>query len=239
MTRIRVTGHYFGALAYGAYVRRGGTKTMAGGSRVNRLTDPVVRRMVAARERGATTTFMLGSVAVSDRLAASLWFTMFAHRWARLAQTPAHLVSYRAGLEHLGAPTSVLDVGTGAGASAAAAAERFPNATVVGFDLSRAMLREARRLNRAPNLQFKRGSVLALPFADSSFDVASSLNAVVDPSELRRVLRPDGLMLTASSTFSMRPLTSAWVGRWLDAGFERVDAADTQPGSWEIYRKTG
>jgi ubiquinone/menaquinone biosynthesis C-methylase UbiE len=193
--------------------------------------------MVAVRERGATTTFMLGSVAASDRILGGAWFAMFAHRWARLAEDPQHVKSYRAGLEHVGRPTSLLDVGTGAGASAAAAAERFPEARVVGYDLSRAMLRAARSRRSAPNLEFRRGSVLALPFPDASFDVVTSLNAIAEPGEVLRVLRPGGSVMTASSVFAMRPVTSAWVGRWLDCGFQRVDAADVPPGSWEIYGK--
>jgi SAM-dependent methyltransferase len=237
-TRIRVTERYPVAPPRSGATAEGGFSTMGSGSLVDRVSGRVFRRMVAARERGATTTFMLGSVAASDRVLSGVWFALFAHRWARMAEEASHVAAYRAGLAQLGAPASILDLGTGAGASAAAAAERFPAARVIGFDLSRAMLRAARGRHAAPNLEFRRGSVLALPFPDDSFDAVTSLNAIVEPAEVGRVLRPGGLVLSASSIFSMRPATSAWVGRWLDCGFQRIDARDVQPGSWEMYRRS-
>ena len=60
----------------------------------------------------------------------------------------------------------VLDVGTGPGLVALAAAER--GATVVGVDFSEAMLAEARRLH--PEVEFRTASAEALPFTDGAFD---------------------------------------------------------------------
>jgi SAM-dependent methyltransferase len=64
--------------------------------------------------------------------------------------------------------TRVLDVATGPGFVAAAAAAR--GAVVKGLDFSRAMLAEARRAN--PGLEFMEGDAEHLPFDDRSFDAA-------------------------------------------------------------------
>ncbi len=66
----------------------------------------------------------------------------------------------------VGPGTRVLDVATGPGYVAAAAAQR--GASVVGVDFSAAMVAEAR--GRYSDLEFQEGDAEALPFADSSFD---------------------------------------------------------------------
>lgn len=89
----------------------------------------------------------------------------------------------------------VLDLGTGPGLVAAAAARR--GADVVGIDFSGAMLAEARR--RHPDLEFREASAESLPFRDGAFDAVAG-NFVLHHSgcpdrvlaEARRVLRPGG-----------------------------------------------
>jgi SAM-dependent methyltransferase len=91
----------------------------------------------------------------------------------------------------------VLDVGTGPGLVAAAAAERGANP--VGLDFSEAMLAEARRLH--PQIEFRGGSAESLPFEDGEFDVVVG-NFMLHHSgrpdrvlkEAFRVLRPEGRM---------------------------------------------
>lgn len=89
----------------------------------------------------------------------------------------------------------LLDVATGPGYVAAAAAQR--GARVVGVDFAAAMLTEARR--RYPAIEFKQGDAEALPFSDGSFDavvMSFGLLHLGRPeqalSEARRVLRPGG-----------------------------------------------
>lgn len=97
----------------------------------------------------------------------------------------------------------VLDLGCGVGFDALLAAQIVgPAGRVVGIDLSPEMLAvaEAGRIEAAfPQVEFRQGTVEALPFPDASFDLALSngvLNLVPDkPAALReifRVLRPGG-----------------------------------------------
>lgn len=94
-----------------------------------------------------------------------------------------------------GAGTRLLDVATGPGFIAAAAAQR--GSTVTGLDFARAMVDEARR--RHPTIAFRDGDAEALPFADGSFDAVvmnfgmlhlARPDAAI--AEAHRVLRPGG-----------------------------------------------
>ena len=86
----------------------------------------------------------------------------------------------------------LLDVGSGPGALAAAAAAR--GALVTGVDLSPGMVAAAR--SRHPDLEFVEGDAEHLPFADGAFDVVTGafvINHVPDPeravAEMKRVSR--------------------------------------------------
>jgi SAM-dependent methyltransferase len=88
-----------------------------------------------------------------------------------------------------------LDVATGPGWLAAAAAER--GARVIGVDVAENMLAEAR--HRYPKLAFQAGSAEALPFADAAFDTVGCNFGMLHfgrpdeaIGEAFRVLRPGG-----------------------------------------------
>src|SRR5262245_10712088 len=57
---------------------------------------------------------------------------------------PHHLWALELALEGMSPPRRILDLGTGTGVVALALAEGYPDAEVVGIDLSPAMIEEAR-----------------------------------------------------------------------------------------------
>ena len=122
----------------------------------------------------------------------------------------------RQALERLGLRPgmSVLDVATGTGLVARAAAELTGGSGVIGLDPSRGMLDEARRAGSVPLVQ-ARGE--ALPFPDARFDALSMGYALRHVSDLfaafreyHRVLRPGGRVLILEIS---RPASRA--GLWL------------------------
>jgi ubiquinone/menaquinone biosynthesis C-methylase UbiE len=109
------------------------------------------------------------------------------------------------------APRRVLDVGTGTGAAAFAAARRFPEAQIVGADLSEAMLAQARAKTPAElagRVRFEAADAAKLPFEDGSFDLVLLSNMIPFFDELARVVAPGGNLILA---FSSGPETPIWV----------------------------
>jgi demethylmenaquinone methyltransferase/2-methoxy-6-polyprenyl-1,4-benzoquinol methylase len=117
----------------------------------------------------------------------------------------------------------VLDAACGTGDLAREAAA--VGARVTGLDFSREMLARARR--KAPELDWVEGDLLALPFANGSFDAATigfglrnaaDLEAALQ--ELRRVLRPGGRLAVLDLTRPAGPLRvfyALWFDRLLPA----------------------
>jgi ubiquinone/menaquinone biosynthesis C-methylase UbiE len=101
----------------------------------------------------------------------------------------------------------VLDVATGSGNTAIAAARRF--CAVTGVDYVPALLARARERAAVEGLaiEFREGDAEALPFADASFDaVLSTFGTMFAPDqqqaarELLRVCRPGGTIALANWT---------------------------------------
>jgi ubiquinone/menaquinone biosynthesis C-methylase UbiE len=95
----------------------------------------------------------------------------------------------------------VLELGTGAGANAAALLSRFPSVRLTATDIDSAMLAVARRRLGAfgDRVVIREADAAALPFADDAFDAVVSLlmlHHVGDwrgaVSECARILRPGG-----------------------------------------------
>lgn len=114
----------------------------------------------------------------------------------------------------------VLDGACGTG-DLAVADLRAGAGRVTGLDFSEPMLARARR--KAPQVEWVRGDLLALPFADATFDAATvgfGVRNVADLElalrELRRVLRPGGRLAVLEITRPRGPLRlfySLWFDR--------------------------
>ena len=113
----------------------------------------------------------------------------------------------------------VLDACCGTGDLAIAGAR--VGGRVTGLDFSERMLERARR--KAPELEWARGDLLALPFEDGSFDAATVGFGIrnvedVEPAlrELRRVLRSGGRIAILEIT-RPRGLLAPFYRVWFDA----------------------
>jgi len=113
-------------------------------------------------------------------------------------------------------PTSILDIGCGTGFFTRLLAEKYKKATIFATDLSETMVKHTAN-NQKPRWPWQRkyhhtaSDAVALPFKNASFDLVTSnlaMQWVPDAEammkEMRRVLKPGGLMLF--STFGRRTL---------------------------------
>jgi ubiquinone/menaquinone biosynthesis C-methylase UbiE len=136
-------------------------------------------------------------------------FDAIAPRWEamRLPDTLAPLETALAAVDP--PPTRALDLGTGTGAGARAVAQRFPEADVLGADLSEGMLAEARRSlpeELAGRVRFEIADASRLPYEDSSFDLVTLANMIPFFDELERVLAPGGALVFAFSGGAGTPI---------------------------------
>ena len=136
-------------------------------------------------------------------------FDSLAPRWD-VIRMPEHLAPYERALDALPAPPRrALDLGTGTGAGAFAIARRFPQAEVVGLDLTEQMVDRAR--SKVPGelserVRFDVGDASRLPYGDESFDLVAHANMFPFFDELERVLAPNGWVLFAFSSGAQTPI---------------------------------
>ena len=143
------------------------------------------------------------------------------HTW-RTAENSARYL-----LPELRPGLSLLDAGCGPGTITVDLARRVAPGRVLGVDRSPDVLAQAaaHAVDQGVALEVQPADVYALPFPDASFDVVHAhqlLQHVDDPVralvEMRRVLRPDGLLAARDSDYAC----FAWappdplLTRWLD-----------------------
>jgi malonyl-CoA O-methyltransferase len=172
-------------------------------------------------------------------------FDRLAPRWDGLRSGEAFAPLEKA-LDHIPSPPSrVLDLGTGTGLAAFLVARRFPEAEVVGVDVSEGMLEEARRNTPsevAGRVSFELADAARLPYADGSFQLVTLANMIPFFDELGRVTAPGGWLVFS---FSAGPETPIWVpperlrSELEGRGFS--DFADFQAGGGSAFlaRKQG
>ena len=143
------------------------------------------------------------------------------HTWRTAENSATYL------LPHLRAGQDLLDVGCGPGTITADLALLVAPGQVVGLDAAGDVVARARQ-HADPlglgNLRFEVGDLFALGYPDASFDVVhlhQVLQHLADPTaalvELRRVLRPDGVLAVRDSdygTFTWAP-ADPLLDRWL------------------------
>jgi SAM-dependent methyltransferase len=136
----------------------------------------------------------------------------------------------------------LLDVGCGPGTITVDLAARVAPGPVIGIDREPSVIAEAQRL-LAPDAQieFRSGDVYALEFPDASFDVVHAhqvLQHLTEPVaalvELRRVLRPGGILAVRDSDYGgfvwapADPLLDRWIALYHDVC--RHNGADADAG---------
>jgi ubiquinone/menaquinone biosynthesis C-methylase UbiE len=138
------------------------------------------------------------------------------------------------GVGAVGAPDGVaVEVGSGIGAYSALLASRFRR--VVAVDLSLPMLRLA---PASPGLRVQADGA-QLPLRDGSAAAAILINAFLFPTEVTRVLVPDGVIVWLNSSGEQTPiylspedLLKSLPGEWTGA------ASRAGEGHWCVLRRT-
>jgi SAM-dependent methyltransferase len=106
-------------------------------------------------------------------------------------------------------PRCVLDLGTGTGAAAREIAARFPEAHVVGADLSPRMLAAARAAlpeDLVERVRYDEADASALPYEDAAFDLVTHQNMIPFFDEVARVVAPGGRALFAFTGGAETPI---------------------------------
>jgi SAM-dependent methyltransferase len=124
--------------------------------------------------------------------------------------TPEGVRALERALDDVPPPTRVLDIGSGTGAATFLSARRFPEAEVVGIDLSERMVEQARAKTPpelAERVRFEVADASALPFGDDTFDLVTLLNAIPFFDELARVARHErGAIVAAFARGAATPI---------------------------------
>ena len=114
----------------------------------------------------------------------------------------------------------ILDIGTGTGAAALELADRYPDAEVVGIDISAQMVAQAKAkaADRSGPVRFLVADIASFE-DEEGFDLIAMLNMPPFFDRVVALLRPGGFVLGASSYGSRTPFFTP--PALLERGFER------------------
>jgi ubiquinone/menaquinone biosynthesis C-methylase UbiE len=162
-----------------------------------------------------------------------------AAEWSSRSATIGRMAPLEAGLEQVGQPQRILEIGTGSGVGAEIIVERFPDAEVTAVDISEPMLATAReRLPQRVRLEVADAG--ALPFDDAAFDLVVQMNVPVYFAEIARVTAPDGRVLVASSLGPRTPYYtphSVLRRKFRRLGLREHAAKTVEPGDYFVARR--
>jgi ubiquinone/menaquinone biosynthesis C-methylase UbiE len=155
------------------------------------------------------------------------------HRWRTAENSAAFL------LPHLRRNMAVLDVGCGPGNITAGLARKVDHGSIIGIDLADAVIEVAlsEQSQKAVNLTFQVGDVYQLNFPDAHFDVVYAhqvLQHLARPvealEEMRRVLKPEGLLAVRDADFGAFTWFPAdpVLDRWMALYHELTQRNDAQ-----------
>jgi SAM-dependent methyltransferase len=133
-------------------------------------------------------------------------FDRLAPVWEEMRSAEA-FAPVEAALERLPEPPRrVLDLGTGTGLVARIVAARFPEAAVIGVDISERMIEQARRRTESPRVSYQVADAEHLPFEDGAFDLVTLGNMIPFFDELARIVASGGRVLFAFSAGAETPI---------------------------------
>lgn len=153
-----------------------------------------------------------------------------------------------------------IDIGCGGGANVARLLERCPRGSVTGVDYASTSVDKSRSFNARAIAQgscrIVEGDVMALPFADASFDVATAFETVYfwpdirrSLSEVARVLRRGGTFMISNevdgTAESDREMAASFSGMSMytgndlaallkEAGFDRIEVRTHPSERWMV-----
>jgi 2-polyprenyl-3-methyl-5-hydroxy-6-metoxy-1,4-benzoquinol methylase len=169
------------------------------------------------------------------------FFERAAPTWdMRFASDPSRLEPLTAALDLLPTPPArVLDVGTGTGVAALVAAERWPDAEVIGIDMSPAMVEAATAKETRPGVEFRVADVAELD-AGEGYDLLILMNMPPFFAPVSALVRPSGFVAHICSRGATTPfytpeekLRQGFEGH----GLETVAAGAAGPGTYYLGRR--
>lgn len=134
----------------------------------------------------------------------------------------------------------VMDLGCGAGGITLYLAEKYDVANIVGFDVEQPSITLARQRQEnspaAMRVDFIQGAAGALPFADNSFHVIFSKDALIHVpdkhfivNEIFRTLKPGGTFVASDWLISSAEKPSQNINNWLESeGFEFLPGTQSE-----------